>query len=196
MARPRQYDPEDLRRRVIVAARSLLQEGGPPALTARGLAEAVGVTSGTIYAQFGGLRGVILEVNRETFSELRATIEALPEASPEVWLYNLADAYVDFMLRRQGVWQALFEGPRRDDVAPDWYLQMIKKLLGRIAAPLAEISPEGDAAGRAEELFLAVHGIVAMAAADRLHMVSERSPEALAREAVATMVRAIAPAQS
>ena len=196
MARPRQYDPEDLRRRVIVAARGLLQEGGPPALTARRLAEAVGVTSGTIYAQFGGLRGVILEVNRETFSELRATIEALPEASPEAWLYSLADAYVAFMLRRQGVWQALFEGPRRDDVAPDWYLLMIKQLLGRIAAPLADISPEEDAAGRAEELFLAVHGIVAMAAADRLDMVSGRSPEALAREAVATMVRAIAPAQS
>ncbi|RVV97303.1 TetR/AcrR family transcriptional regulator [Mesobaculum littorinae] len=191
MARPRQYDRDDLKKRVILAARGLLQEGGPPALTARALAEAVGVTSGTIYAQFGGLRGVTLAVNQETFAELRAMIEALPDAPPETWLHNLAEAYVAFMLQRQGVWQALFAGPRRDEAAPEWYLRTIRALLARIAEPLGRIAPDEDAALRAEELFLAVHGVVALAAADRLDMITGRRAETLACEAVATMIRSI-----
>ena len=85
MARPRQYDPETLRAAVVSAARGLLEEGGPPALTARALAQASGATSGTIYASFGDLHRVLIEVNRDTFRELGEMIDTLPDAPPEPW---------------------------------------------------------------------------------------------------------------
>jgi len=191
MARPRRYDYAELRVEVIRAARILLQEGGPAALTARALSKAVGVTSGTIYGQFGDLHAVLLEVNRDTFNELTQMIEALPNDEPEPWLYALAEGYVEFMLSRHGVWQGLFEGPRVTEKFPDWYMETIQGLLARIAKPLAQIAPATDAFARAEELFVAVHGGVALAAVGRLDMVSSRSANVLAREAVATMICAI-----
>ncbi len=191
MARPRQYDYVELRAQVVGAARTLLQEGGPPALTARALSKAVGVTVGTIYGQFGDLHAVLLEVNRDTFVELTQMIESLPDDEPEPWLYALAEGYVQFMLSRQGVWQGLFEGPRVTEKFPDWYMEAIHGLLARIAQPLAQLAPTIDANARAEELFVAVHGGVALAAVGRLDMVSSRSPHELARQAVSTMIRAI-----
>ena len=191
MARPRQYDPETLRAAVVAAARGLLEEGGPPALTARALAQASGATSGTIYASFGDLHSVLIEVNRDTFRELGEMIDTLPDAPPEPWLYALAEAYVDFMLERKGVWRGLFEGDRVTDVFPQWYMAAINALLAKIAHPIAALAPSENAAERAEELFISVHGVVALAAIGRLDMVSPRSPKALARAAVNTMLSAL-----
>ena len=70
MARPRNYDHDKLRAACTLAARRLLQEGGPGALTARALAREAGATPGTVYALFGSMAGVLQEVNRETFGEL------------------------------------------------------------------------------------------------------------------------------
>ena len=191
MARPRSYDHDALRAATIRVARRLLEEGGPPALTARALAGAVGATPGTVYAVFGNLKAVLLEVNRETFLELAAVIDAVPDGPPADWLARLADAYVAFMLERRDVWRGLFEGPRETESFPPWYTELIDRLIERIAAPLAELGAGPRARDLAEQLFVSVHGAVALAAIGRLDMVTARPAQALAREAVETTVRAI-----
>ena len=191
MARPRSYDHDELRAATVAAARRLLEEGGPQALTARALAREVGATPGTVYAVFGNLKAVLLEVNRETFGELSAIIDAIPDARPEAWLATLADAYVAFMLERRDVWRGLFEGPRETESFPPWYGELIDRLIDRIAAPLERLGAGGRSRALAEELFVGVHGAVALAASGRLDLVTPRGAQALARGAVETMVRAI-----
>ncbi len=192
MARPRRYDPEELHAGTVLAARDLLEQGGPEALTARALARAVGTTPGTIYGLFENMNAVLHAVNRGAFAELAGRIDALPPCPPRERLLALADLYVGFMLEQKVVWRGLFEGPRRTDRLPDWYMALIDGLIDRIATPLAELKPAAPPRLLAEELLVSVHGIVALAAIDRLDLVTAQPPEVLARSIVERMVRTIA----
>ena len=188
MARPRHYDHDELRVTTIGAARKLLEEGGPAALTARALARAVGTTPGTIYNLFGNMNAILHEVNRRTFTELAQMIDNAPSAAPRDHLLALADGYVDFMLERRVVWRGLFEGPRQTDTFPDWYTSLIDDLIDRIAAPIAQLHPQTPARLLAEQLFLSVHGVVALAAIERLDLITAQDPHSLARSAVERML--------
>lgn len=191
MARPRHYDYDALRLRVIAAAKMLLEEGGPAALTARALARAVGATPGTIYNVFDSMAAVLQQVNRETLEILAQRVDMIAETEPRARLMALADTYVRFMLERRVVWRALFEGPRVTDTFPDWYLAQIDGLIGRITTPLAALGPKTDARLLAEQLLLSVHGIVALAAIDRLDLITAQHPLDLAQAAVTRMLAAI-----
>lgn len=188
MARPRYYDHDELRAATIGAASKLLEEGGPAALTARALARAVGTTPGTIYNLFDNMNKVLHEVNRQTFTELAQMIDDAPPSAPRDRLLTLADGYVDFMLERRVVWRGLFEGPRQTDSFPDWYTSLIDDLIERIAAPIAQLHPQTPARLLAEQLFLSVHGVVALAAIERLDLVTTQDPHSLARSAVEQML--------
>lgn len=192
MARPRHYDYDSLRTRVTDAARLLLAEGGPAALTARALAKAVGTTPGTIYNIFDSMAAVLQEVNRKTLVLLAQQVDMVAESEPRARLMALAEVYVRFMLERREVWRALFEGPRLTAAFPDWYLAQIDGLIGRITAPLAALAPRTDPRILAEQLLLSVHGIVALAAINRLDLITSQHPLDLARAAVARMIAAIA----
>lgn len=191
MARPRHYDRDQLHTDTVKAARALLEEGGPAALTARALARAVGATPGTIYNLFGNMNAVLHAVNRQTFADLGARIDALPPGAPDQRLTALADLYVAFMLERKVVWRGLFEGPRQTDSFPDWYMALIDGLIDRIAAPLAELHPVTAPRLLAEQLLLSVHGIVALAAIGRLDLVTAQDPHDLARAVIDRTVAAI-----
>ncbi len=191
MARPRQYDPNEMHARCVEVARQLLEQGGPEALTARALASGVGVTPGTIYNLFRNMSAVLHEVNRHTFTELAQAIDAVSVANPQERLHALAEVYLGFMLARKVVWRGLFEGPRVTESFPDWYLALIDGLIDRIAAPLAMLEPQSSPRLLAEQLFLSVHGIVALAASDRLDLVTRQDPHALAQADVDRMVAAI-----
>ncbi len=191
MARPRHYDYDALRSRVIAAAKVLLEEGGPAALTARALARAVGTTPGTIYNVFDSMAAVLQQVNRETLVALAQRVDAVTETDPRARLAALADVYVRFMLERRVVWRALFEGPRLTEAFPDWYLAQIDALIGRITVPLAALEPRTDPRILAEQLLLSVHGIVALAAIDRLDLITAQHPLDLAHAAVARMIATI-----
>lgn len=188
MARPRHYDHDELRTATIGAARKLLEEGGPAALTARALARAVGTTPGTIYNLFDNMNAVLHEVNRRTFTELAQMIDDAPPSAPRERLLTLADGYVDFMLQRRVVWRGLFEGPRQTDSFPEWYTTLIDGLIDRIAAPIALLQPQTPARLLAEQLFLSVHGVVALAAIERLDLITTQDPHSLARSAVEQML--------
>lgn len=191
MSRPRQYDHDALRVATVEAARRLLEAGGPEALTARALATAVETTPGTIYNLFDGMNAVLHEVNRHGFGELAALIDAVPYETPRQWLLQTADVYVDFMIERRVVWRGLFEGPRVTESFPVWYTGLIDGLIDRIAAPLAELQPKSPPRRLAEELFVAVHGVVALAAIERLDLVTDQDAHIMARRAVQRMLDCI-----
>ena len=191
MARPRQYDHDALRARTIEAANQLLDEGGPAALTARALARKAETTPGTIYNIFGGMNDVLYEVNRLALVDLARLVDEVSQTDPRERLLALAEVYVSFILQRRVVWRAFFEGPRVTGTFPDWYLAQIDALIARIAQPIARLDPKSQPRLLAEQLFLSVHGIVALAAIDRLDLITQQEPMALAHAAVERMIAAI-----
>ncbi|RJL11891.1 TetR/AcrR family transcriptional regulator [Paracoccus siganidrum] len=191
MARPRQYDHDALRASTIEAARRLLEEGGPTALTARALAQAVRTTPGTIYNLFSGMNEVLLEVNRQGFIELAQAVDSIRPGDPRDWLIAMADTYVDFMVQRPVVWRGLFEGPRVTEEFPRWYIGLIDALIDRVAGPIAALQPKTSPRQLAEELLISVHGVVALAASSRLDLLTHQEPHELAHRMIDRMIAAI-----
>ncbi len=195
MARPKRHDPEELRRMVLDAARAIIDEHGPESLTARDLARAIGYTPGTIYNLFDSLPAVLYEVNRETFAGLAGLFQEIPaDLGPAERLQWLAGAYVDFMQDNQALWRGLFEGPRRTEVFPQWYVDTIRALLARIAGMIGDISPDlsdAQAMAEAERLYVNIHGILSLAANGRLDLVTDQPGHYLAQDTVRRAITAL-----
>lgn len=195
MARPKRHAPEELRRMVLDAARAIIDENGPEALTARDLARAIGYTPGTIYNLFDSLPAVLYEVNRETFAGLAELFQEIPaDLDSAERLQWLAGAYVDFMQDNKALWRGLFEGPRRTEVFPQWYVDTIRGLLARIAAMIGDISPDltdAQAMAEAERLYVNIHGVLSLAANGRLDLVTDQPGHYLAQDTVRRAIAAL-----
>lgn len=89
-----------LRSRLVAAARSLLDDEGPAALTARAVAQRAGVAEATVFNNFGDRHGLLLALVREGIPEYGAFIaqvERGPEASIDAWLIEVFHAAWAFM---------------------------------------------------------------------------------------------------
>ena len=77
MGRPREHD-ERTAATLLAAAELAVQEGGPDALSVRGIARAVGTTTRAVYSLFGSKDGLIAALGAQAFEFLRTGLEALP----------------------------------------------------------------------------------------------------------------------
>ncbi len=72
----RPYHHGELRRTLLAAARRLLDEGGPAALTLREVARRAGVAAPSAYHHFPGLDALAAATAALGFAELAAVLEA------------------------------------------------------------------------------------------------------------------------
>ncbi len=77
MGRPREHD-ERTATALLAAAERAVDEGGPEALSVRGIAAEVGTTTRAVYSLFGSKDGLIAALGVEAFEFLRAELQALP----------------------------------------------------------------------------------------------------------------------
>lgn len=68
----------DLRSVIVDRALRLLEEGGPPAVRARGVASAAGTSTAAVYELFGDKAGLVRSVFFEGFRLLEARLRAMP----------------------------------------------------------------------------------------------------------------------
>jgi|GEM_PF-908115 len=186
---------EELRADTLAAAREIILSDGPEALTARRLAEAVGYTPGTIYNLFDGLPDVLWQVNRGNFKRIEELFEDLPGDDPTARLRNLAARYLRLVETEPTLFRALFDGPRRSDRFPDWYMQAIAGLLGRTADELRQLNPaltEAQARDEAAGIFAAVHGIGQLQVSARLDLLTNVSGAELADRLLSRILRDVA----
>jgi AcrR family transcriptional regulator len=78
MGRPREHD-ERTAAALLVAAERIVAEGGPDALSVRGVAGEVGTTTRAVYSLFGSKDGLITALGSHGFDLLRDGLRALPE---------------------------------------------------------------------------------------------------------------------
>jgi AcrR family transcriptional regulator len=168
MTGKREMKREDLKARLIDAARNRIAENGLANLRARDVTQDAGCALGGLYTAFSDLDELVLHVNSETLGMLeRALIGDLAdEPDPGRQLRILAHGYLNFALANRNLWASLFDHKLPDGVeAPGWHLDKHMFLIQFIARPLARLNPDmaqEDLHIRALTLFSAVHGIISI----------------------------------
>ncbi len=77
MGRPREHD-ERTAAALLGAAERIIGEEGLPALSVRGLADAVGTSTRAVYSLFGSKDGLVIALGSQAFNMLKAAMDALP----------------------------------------------------------------------------------------------------------------------
>jgi AcrR family transcriptional regulator len=168
MTGKRELKREDLRTRLIEAARNRIAEHGLAGLRARDVTQDAGCALGGLYTGFHDLDELVLHVNSATLGELENNLveELSGEADPAKQLRILAHGYLRFAQDHRNLWAALFEHRLPEGAeAPAWHLDKHMFLIQFIARPLAALNPdmtEDDLRIRALTLFSAVHGIISI----------------------------------
>lgn len=168
MAGKRELKREDLKARLIEAARQRIDENGFANLRARDVTQDAGCALGGLYTAFRDLDDLVLHVNSSTLGMLEAELieELSGEPDPAAQLRILAHGYLRFALGHRNLWAALFEHRLPEGAeAPAWHLDKHMFLIQFIARPLAALNPdlaEEDLHIRALTLFSAVHGIISI----------------------------------
>jgi AcrR family transcriptional regulator len=90
MGRPRQHD-DRTREALLAAAESLVEEGGPAALSVRAVADAIGTSTRAVYSTFGSKDGLLNALAQRSFELLRDNIARQPVTDePTADLINAA----------------------------------------------------------------------------------------------------------
>jgi AcrR family transcriptional regulator len=175
----REIKKNERRLHLLATARSLISAKGLRSLKVRDVATAVDCSIGSIYNEFGDFDGLILEVNRDTFRALGASLSQAEVEDPVEHLHRLADRYLDFATEHANLLRALFEHRMEDDRPyPDDLLDMEVATFALVHKPLLKLLPEypaGQVGMLARTLFSAVHGIISLGIEDRLVAVPPQS---------------------
>ncbi|MEO1200228.1 MAG: TetR/AcrR family transcriptional regulator [Pseudomonadota bacterium] len=167
-------DHDSVRERVLTLAEEAIATDGHEGLKARGIAQAAGISVGTIYNLFEDLDGLRLQVNSRLMDRLEAVaagvlrdLAAKHETDARISLLALARAYVGFVETHGRSWTAMLAFNRQVDTAsmPDWYLARQDQLFEIIGDILKTTSFMADATTRrtaSRALWSGVHGIVTL----------------------------------
>jgi AcrR family transcriptional regulator len=168
MAGRRAEKREDLKARLIEAARNRIASDGLANLRARDVTQDAGCALGGLYTVFSDLSELVFYVNSGTLKALEGSLAltAVKDRTPTDRLRNLARGYLAFAVANRNLWKALFDHyPPEGSPTPEWHLAEHIFLMSVIAEPLAELQPDlsaEDRAIRARTLFGAVHGVISI----------------------------------
>jgi AcrR family transcriptional regulator len=190
MARRSDHSREELYGMAMSAARDIVQQDGLRALTARGLATAIGYSPGTLYNLFQNLDELALHVNAATLDALHAAVSKDGRTgNPEADLNRMLGRYLTFLQENPALWTAIFDYQRPPDTdLPDWYLDRVQRLMRLVEdalAPLFTSDEETERREAASVLWSSLHGICMLAQDGRLSLVSAQSVPLMARSLIA-----------
>jgi AcrR family transcriptional regulator len=78
VGRPKEHD-EATAQALLDAAEEIIQAGGVPALTVRGVADQIGTTTRAVYSLFGSRDGLLVALGVRAFEMLGAGVRAVPD---------------------------------------------------------------------------------------------------------------------
>ncbi|HKN52676.1 MAG TPA: TetR/AcrR family transcriptional regulator [Amycolatopsis sp.] len=152
------------RERYLEAALAVLLDRGVAGLTVRGVAEAAGASTISVYARFGGRTGLLDALYERTFDSLREMLESLPEPGADgvADLMSLALEYRRFARESPARYGLMFERPVPDfDPDPSLRSAMLRTTFSLFIARVQRVCPaETDARTAAYQLWAAMHGLV------------------------------------
>jgi AcrR family transcriptional regulator len=137
-------------RQIVAAARELLEEDGPEALTMRRVAERVGVRAPSLYKHLPDKAALEAAVIATGFEDSAAVLEAaVAAAGTGDPLFAMGRAYRGFALEHPHLYRLMTDRPLRRDLLP-------AGVEDRAAAPLVTVMADPDGA---RSLWAFVHGM-------------------------------------
>ena len=186
---------QDLRARLLAAAKEIIRTKGLSALKARDVAVAAGTALGSLYTVFSDLDDLVLAINLDSFKALDEVMENKlgGETDPARQLALLIDGYLDFARSEPLLWRAMFDHQLPPDVeVPVSHYDALAHLMGRIAGPVGALNPVLDETARmtrARTLFSAFHGIILLSLDQRFTGLSSDSLESELKTMLAMLLR-------
>jgi AcrR family transcriptional regulator len=171
---------DDIKSRIVAAARALYFERGPDAVTMRAVAERVGVTATALYRHFADKDAILREVMGEGSRLLGSHLfRALEAPTPLERLRATANAYLDFAVAQPQAYRALYEMAEAEEGSPV-HLQrgaMRRFLRDRVREAMdAGVVAPGDPDGTALSVWAMLHGLASLhhAGITRIEWIRER----------------------
>ena len=171
---------EDIKSRIVAAARALYFERGPDAVTMRAVAERVGVTATALYRHFADKNAILAEVMGEGSRLLGSHLfRALEAPTPLERLRATANAYLDCAATQPQAYRALYEPGEMEEGSPIQLQRgaMRRFLRDRIREGMdAGVVAPGDPDGTAMSVWATLHGLASLhhAGITRVEWVRER----------------------
>ena len=172
---------DDIKSRIVAAARALYFDRGPDAVTMRAVAERVGVTATALYRHFADKDAILKEVMGEGSRLLGSHLfRALEAPTPLERLRATAIAYLDFAVAQPQAYRSLYEsGEAEEGSATHLQRGAMRRFLRdrvREAMDSGVISP-GDPDGTALSVWAMLHGLASLhhAGITRVEWVRERA---------------------
>lgn len=168
----REREKEEIRRKILDAARDLFAREGYDHVTMRAIADAIEYSPTTIYNHFEDKDDVVMALCYEDFGRLLGALSLSPRSEdPLEWIRQLGRAYAAFGATYPNHYRFMFMTPEKariakHDVSPG------EQSFGLLRAAVAEAIAKGRfAAGdpdtMAQVLWAALHGVVALHATFR-----------------------------
>ncbi len=162
----REREREEIRRKILDAARELFATEGYDKVTMRGIADAIEYSPTTIYLHFEDKAALMLAVCEGGFVEFGASLErtARAAADPLAGLRATGEAYVAFALDNPMLYDVMFIRPKEWALAsPDDPASFQGSVYLFQAAMSAGQLRAGDPREAAALLWAALHGVASLA---------------------------------
>lgn len=166
---PKDERQEQVRARIVEAARELFETKGAEGLSIRAIAARAGLPAMTLYSYFPNKMAIVRALWSLAFDPLFAKMRAIETAEPEpkARLRKAAQAYVDYWLSHPDRYRIVYTiEDRRESGQDQWFIEETDVIaahmrFGQLIAA-ARGDPQGDDRIRAEALICALTGVAHM----------------------------------
>src|SRR3569623_1838460 len=156
------YHHGDLRGALIKAALRDAEQGGPEAISIKALAKELGVSQPAPYRHFADRDALLAAVTAEAFREFSTMLrEAMAKASKQSKLSRLAQATLDFGLKRNGIYRLMFASRTVSCAAKGSELhEATRETFALVVDALEDPAVDYLRARQALKIWAALHGVV------------------------------------
>jgi AcrR family transcriptional regulator len=188
MARRTGLSRDEIQAQALAVGSDLIGKYGLSKFSMRQVAKEIGYTVGTLYNVFKNQDDFLLKINAITLKSLQSFIQSRLTSNlvgKEI-LLNIAISYYVFAKEHYALWRTLFEYTLDEETTlPQWYTDKIAALMGVAEQSLYGMnlsSTQIQCTSRA--LWASVHGICALALADKLSLTKSEPAEDLIYELI------------
>lgn len=143
---------------IILAAREIIERGGPDAVTMHEVAASVGIKAPSLYKRYADRAALLRAVQVTVIRELQAALDNVPRGEPREVLTRIATVYRGYARRNPGVYKLLFSGVAEDPATRTARVASARRLL----TESARLVGDARALAAARTMIAFLHGFIAM----------------------------------
>lgn len=146
--------PED----IVLAAREIIERGGPDAVTMNEVARLVGVKAPSLYKRYADRSALLRAVQVAVIRELQIALEKVPCGEPREVLTRMSVVYRGYARRNPESYKLLFNGVPEDQATRTARVASARRVL----TESARLVGDARALPAARTMIAFLHGFIAM----------------------------------